>query len=144
VLILAAFQCLLALVSYALTLIHCSISFTSQPLWPTLALLALAITTSLPSWSPEHPSVFFVSVALLAVTLWTFSLLWMLVEVLVLVAFQCLLALAHYALPLIHHSALFTPWPSWLTLALLALTVTTLLPLWRPELLSLFFLLVAV
>jgi len=142
VLVLVAFQCLLALVSYALTLICCSVLFASQLLWLMLALLAPAVATSLPMWSPERPLVFFVLVALLVVALWTFSLLWMLVEVLVLVAFQCLLAC--YALPLIHHSALFAPWPLWLTLALLALTVATLLPLWRPELLSLFFTLVAV
>jgi hypothetical protein len=64
-------------------------------------------------------------------------MLWTLVEVLILAAFQCLLALICYALPLICCSALFAFQALWLTLALLAIAVATSLPLWRPELPSL-------
>jgi len=98
------------------------------------ALLAITIASSLPLWRPELPSLFVSSVALLVVALWTLSLLWRLVELLVQAAFKCVLALVCYALPLIHHYTLSTFWSSWLMLALLAVAVTSLLPLWRPEL----------
>jgi hypothetical protein len=129
----AVFRCLLALVRYALPLIRRYAWSTFQSSWPMLALLAVAIVSSLPLWRPALPSLFVSSVASLTVALWTCSLLWRLAELLLQAVFRCLLALVRYALPLIRRYAWSTVQSSSSMLAFLA----SWLPSWRPSLPSL-------